>query len=97
MKRLNQTESPIFVIFICSLFPKAILFDFYANKEHKDSNMVCICTSVQSLNFTLLFYKFALSSGIQCLLRNGMTSHVTSLLQSSYKQKPPNIVHTSAY
>ena len=28
MKRLNQTESPIFVI-LCSLFPKAILFDFY--------------------------------------------------------------------
>ena len=31
MKRLDQTESPIFVIFcICSLFPKAILSDFYS-------------------------------------------------------------------
>ena len=32
MKRLNQTESPIFVIlcvFMCSMFPKAILFDIY--------------------------------------------------------------------
>ena len=29
MKRLNQTESTIFVIFMCSLFPKAILFDIY--------------------------------------------------------------------
>ena len=28
MKKLNQNESPIFVI-LCSLFPKAILFDFY--------------------------------------------------------------------
>ena len=29
MKRLNQTESPIFVILCVYLFPKAILFDFY--------------------------------------------------------------------
>ena len=26
MKRLNQTEPPIFVNFVCSSFPKAILF-----------------------------------------------------------------------
>ena len=29
MKRLNQTESPNFRDFVCSLFPKAILFYFY--------------------------------------------------------------------
>ena len=29
IKRLNQPESPIFVIFVCSLFPKAILFYFH--------------------------------------------------------------------
>ena len=32
MKRHNNTESPIFVI-SCSLFPKAILFDFYVEKS----------------------------------------------------------------
>ena len=29
IKRLNQTESPIFCDLMCSLFPKAILFGFY--------------------------------------------------------------------
>ena len=29
MKRLNKTEFPILLIFMYSLFPKAILFDFY--------------------------------------------------------------------
>ena len=27
--RLNETESQIFMIFVCPLFPKAIVFDFY--------------------------------------------------------------------
>ena len=35
LKRLNQTESPIFRDFVCSLFPKAILFDFcFKQTEH---------------------------------------------------------------
>ena len=29
MKRFNQTESPIFVIYVFFVFSKAILFDFY--------------------------------------------------------------------
>ena len=34
MKRLNQTESPIFVI-LCVLVPKAIPFDFYFTDMEK--------------------------------------------------------------
>ena len=42
MKRINQAESPIFVIFVCSLFPKAILFDCYFNIDIIISLVVCL-------------------------------------------------------
>ena len=48
MKRLNQTESPIFVIF-CSLFPKAILFDFYSAVRMKKPCILSYPQSTQKL------------------------------------------------
>ena len=50
MKRLNQIESD-FRDFVCSLFPKAMLFDFYSIESavEKKRNTLCeISTSAQS-------------------------------------------------
>ena len=35
MKRLNRTESPIFVLFVCSLFPKATFDIFYLSPVNR--------------------------------------------------------------
>ena len=42
MKRLNKTESPIFEIFVCSLFPNAILFYFYDKKSVSEAVEKCV-------------------------------------------------------